>query len=435
MLSFYTSAAVLLSLLLGRLPADGVRGRALLVVGFLAGSAMASKYTGLLLAVLPTAAGWCCWWWRAGGGLSGLLAAGELRRGFVREAVLYVVGVLLAVGPWLVKNAVETGNPVFPMAWSVFGGAEWNEPLNVRWKQAHGAPEHSVVRIPQHFLDAAVRNKWTSPLLFGLAVPVLLSCGRSVPLRLVWLATGWGFLTWWGLTHRIDRFWVPMVPFLSVLSGAGVQLSGAGWWRGLVLSSVVTGTVFNLRFSTLALVGFHAGLMDLEGARELVIRSDLQVLNRQLPAGSRVLMVGEAEVFDARFEVLYNTVFDDSVFEALTADVSAGADVGPEAGRLPASAAEVRERLRLAGVTHVLVNWREVLRYRLPGSYGYAEYVQPERFEQLQERGVLGMPRVLGESSWSGLSQSEQRVVQQWPGWQQLVRGDVWDTVRLYEVQ
>jgi hypothetical protein len=213
-----------------------------------------------------------------------------------------------------------------------------------------------------------------------------------------------------------------------------VVLSGVGWWRGLVLVSVVTGTMFNLRFSTLALVGFHAGLMDLEGARELVIRSDLQVLNRQLPAGSRVLMVGEAEVFDARFEVLYNTVFDDSVFEELTASEGQGGVFGGGAEGVVASAEEVRERLRAAGVTHVLVNWREVLRYRLPGSYGYAEYVQPERFQQLQERGVLGVPRVLGESSWSGLSQSERSVVQQWPGWQQLVRDAVWDTVRLYEV-
>jgi hypothetical protein len=179
----------------------------------------------------------------------------------------------------------------------------------------------------------------------------------------------------------------------------------------------------------LALVGFHAGLMDLEGARELVIRSDLRVMNEQLPAGAKVLMVGEAEVFDARFALLYNTVFDESVFEELTASASAGA-----AGSV-AAAEEVRERLRGAGVTHVLVNWREVLRYRLPGSYGYAEYVQPERFEELREGGVLGAARVLGQSSWSGLGETERRVVQQWRGWQRLVRGDVWETVRLYEVR
>jgi hypothetical protein len=198
------------------------------------------------------------------------------------------------------------------------------------------------------------------------------------------------------------------------------MLSSAIWWRGLVLGSVIAGTVFNLRFSTLALVGFHAGLMDLEGARQLTIRSDLQFLNQQLPKTARVLMVGEAEVFDADFALLYNTVFDDSVFEQLTGQAQ------PD---------EILGRLRSAGVTHVLVNWREILRYRLPGSYGYAEYVQPQRFAELQSGGVLGIPRVLGQTSWSELSALERDVVQQWTGWQQLVKGDAWETVRLYPVQ
>lgn len=48
---------------------------------------------------------------------------------------------------------------------------------------------------------------------------------------------------------------------------------------------------------------------------------------------------------------------------------------------------------------------------------------------------MLGAARVLGQSSWSGLGETERRVVQQWPGWQRLVRGDVWETVRLYEVR
>ncbi len=419
-LSFYTTSAIVLSLILARVPAGGVRGRGLLLVGFLAGSAMASKYTGLLLAVLPIAVGWCVWWLRTAGSPLALWRSTDCRRGFLREAGLYTAGVVLAVGPWLLKNAVETGNPVFPLGWSVFGGSEWNEPLNVRWKHAHGAPEHSLSRVPQHFLDAAVRNKWTSPLLFGLAVPVLLLWRRSVELRMLLLATGWGFLTWWALTHRIDRFWVPLVPLLSLLAGVCVLLSSAMWWRGLVLGSVIAGTVFNLRFSTLALVGFHAGLMDLEGARQLTIRSDLQFLNQQLPKTARVLMVGEAEVFDADFALLYNTVFDDSVFEQLTGQAQPDEIVG---------------RLRSAGVTHVLVNWREILRYRLPGSYGYAEYVQPQRFAELQSGGVLGIPRVLGQTSWSELSALERDVVQQWTGWQQLVKGDAWETVRLYPVQ
>jgi hypothetical protein len=48
---------------------------------------------------------------------------------------------------------------------------------------------------------------------------------------------------------------------------------------------------------------------------------------------------------------------------------------------------------------------------------------------------VLGIPRVLGQTSWRELSALERDVVQQWSGWQQLVKGDAWETVRLYPVQ
>ena len=35
------------------------------------------------------------------------------------------------------------------------------------------------------------------------------------------------FLTWWLLTHRLDRFWLPLLPPLAVLAGLG-----ADWTRG-----------------------------------------------------------------------------------------------------------------------------------------------------------------------------------------------------------
>ena len=38
-------------------------------------------------------------------------------------------------------------------------------------------------------------------------------------------------------------------------------------------------------------------------------------MNETLPKGSKVLCVGDQEVFDARFPVVYNTVFNPSIFE------------------------------------------------------------------------------------------------------------------------
>ena len=46
-------------------------------------------------------------------------------------------------------------------------------------------------------------------------------------------------------------------------------------------------------------------------------------------------------------------------------------------------------KLAAEGITHVYVNWLEILRYRAPGSYGYTDFVTPKRFRQLQKIGVL----------------------------------------------
>lgn len=42
--------------------------------------------------------------------------------------LLQAVGVAsLLAAPWLVRNTMTTGNPVYPLAWSVFGGDDWSE--------------------------------------------------------------------------------------------------------------------------------------------------------------------------------------------------------------------------------------------------------------------------------------------------------------------
>ena len=121
---------------------------------------------------------------------------------------------------------------------------------------------------------------------------------------------------------------------------------------------------------------------------------ELVHLNQQLPRGSRVLSIGDAEMFEARFPVIYNTVFDHSIFEDW---VGAEARVGPDgfaehADRPLKSANEIRQILDDRGITHFYVNWLEILRYRSPGNYGYTPFVSPALFRQLHELKVLGEP-------------------------------------------
>ena len=39
----------------------------------------------------------------------------------------------------------------------------------------------------------------------------------------LWGYAGYLFLTWWLLTHRLDRFWLPLLPVLAVLAGLGAD--------------------------------------------------------------------------------------------------------------------------------------------------------------------------------------------------------------------
>ncbi len=37
-------------------------------------------------------------------------------------------------------------------------------------------------------------------------------------------------MTWWLLTHRLDRFWLPILPVLAVLAGLGADwIRRRGW--------------------------------------------------------------------------------------------------------------------------------------------------------------------------------------------------------------
>ncbi len=430
-LSCYLATAMLLSMiLLERVPGQRTAA-AWFVVGLLLGSAMASKYTGLLQVILPL--GMLCGgvWFLRLRAIRDQVERRECQRQLVWSSLLCGCGIVLTVGPWLFRNLIDTGNPVYPMAYGVFGGAEWNSALEQRWQRAHGAPEHQLLRIPQHALDVSIRNTWVSPLLLALGVPGLLSSRRVRILPWLIGTVAWGFLMWWLLTHRIDRFWVPMIPLLSVLAAAGYEYVVSAGGRLTANAGLIAGSIWNIYFCTLSLVGFHPGLMDLQEARQLAIRQDLQQLNRILPENALVLLVGEAEVFDAEFPLLYNTVFDDSLFEQWFCVPPEQPD---ESRRPLAATEEIAERLQRSGITHVLVNWGEILRYRIPGSYGYAETVQPAIFVELQRRELLGQPQLLMRSDLQNLSPMEQQELAGWEGAAEISAGAIFQRVQIYPV-
>ncbi|MBS0264151.1 MAG: hypothetical protein JSS02_19600 [Planctomycetes bacterium] len=390
--SFYLCATLLAGILAWRASAenarDGAHARLWLLTGLLAGAAFSCKYPALISVTLPM-------------GCFACVAARCYRQQMTRSwqiPLLFALGVLLVIGPWLLKNLVETGNPVYPLAYRIFGGRDWDPVLNAKWTAGHSPPNYSFASLWALACEMAYKSDWISPLLFGL-FPFAIFPGHGQPRRPLRIGllnyVGWLFLSCWLFTHRIDRFWVPMLPVVTLLAGQGLNW----WWtafpgkwaRSALLVLLFAQGAFQLELMTGVgnWCGYNDYLRDLTEAGEVassITAPELVYLNRQLPPDAKVLSVGDAEMFYARFPVIYNTVFDRSIFEAwfCAADRLSDGDSRLE------EVTEIRRTLESAGITHIYINWLEILRYRSPGNYGYTEFVRPEIMSELQELGVLG---------------------------------------------
>ena len=421
--------------------------RLTLVSGLLAGSAMACKYPGLVSVVLPVGIG---------------LATGFARRSdtanrwqnMLRVVGLYTVGVSLTIGPWLVKNTIQTGNPVYPLAWSVLGGEYWSSERNSQWSAAHSPPEFDPGRLffrengrTGWLLQPIVGSDGLSMLLFALAPLAFLrflrpqDADRTFRSTVITLSLyiAWFILSWWALTHRIDRFWIPMLPVVAVLAGIGWTWTQHKVWTVAIGLLAAATWVHHLALAP------HYGtrlphLSELSAARVIAARqtaASIQFINEsithgELPADVSVLSVGDAEVFDAQFPIRYETVFNESIFAKWVFQ-----DVGdsPESPALRPPA-EIRKTLSEAGITHILVDWGEIMRYR--ATYGYNAAITPAVFNALQSANIVGSPRPIEQVGLYQLADSQrQRLIEL--GWvERLIvpsdRGPLLTLTQLYPV-
>lgn len=107
---FYGGAAIVLS----AFSLFGGERKWMWLAGILLGFSLATKYTGFQIAF-------------------GLVGAALLVGGFSRSlgasmkfSVAVVILALMVASPWYVRNVMNTGNPVYPFFYNVFGGKDWS---------------------------------------------------------------------------------------------------------------------------------------------------------------------------------------------------------------------------------------------------------------------------------------------------------------------
>lgn len=360
--------AALIRLVVRTLDDDGPQARLWFLVGILAGGAMACKYPALVSAVLPF-------------GVAALAAACRRRSWSIVPA--YAGGLAVVMTPWLVKNLIDTGNPVYPLAYPIFGGRHWDFARDLKWSAAHGRRPITFAALVDGLLDVAGRSDWQSPLFTALAPLAFLRAGSRRFATILWIYVVYIFATWWLLTHRLDRFWLPLLPPLAILAGLGADWARRRAWIALLAVMMAVSIMTNLTYCTTALVGLNEWTGDLDRLRAQVpetLDPTLARLDAELPPNARVLLVGQASVFHLRRPIIYNTVFNEEIIETLAK------------GR---SSKDVRDALIRLGVTHLYVDWNAIGRYRSPGNYGFTDFVTPALFQRLVEGGALSPPIAL----------------------------------------
>jgi hypothetical protein len=351
----------------------------LLLAGGMAGGAIAAKYPPVVLLVIPVAI-WI-----------GIRPQAGWRRAV--SVAVFLVATFACGGSWYVKNWVQTGNPVYPLAYSIFGATGRTPEQDQQFRDAHRDKDSkgrsfTVERLWESCSRVLLRSEWLSPLVvpFGvLGVTAAMRRRRGGPATSISLFLLVYFAGWWLLTHRIDRFWIPVLPLMAVFAGFGVTAFRQSIWRqgtaAIVVAWVVVGlVVFGSRFSgVVADTSFFAPLSTLRliaphPMHQLLNRRYAMELERNRESSMRVLLVGDAQPFSLVPPSLYNTCFDDCIFELLLKGKS-------REERLAA--------LREAGITYVFVYWREIERYR--ATYGFTPFVTKElvRGELVREQRIL----------------------------------------------
>jgi hypothetical protein len=295
--------------------------------------------------------------------------------------LLFCAAVMMAMLPWLVRNLMWTGNPIYPYLRDVFGGPPGGRDLAIDL-EAYGVLSGGWIRWLWSTV-AALGGRTIDPLreagvlgplwLMLLPVAALIRPGERRQRLGIWIVVVTGLLGW-GALVQYARFALPVLVPAAALAGASaaaltgsrsttvriafrVLLVGVLFWNATVIATP-------LNLDRLAEV---AGRTTREQflSRWVSYAEAIEPVARM--QGARLLLVGEA-----RSLYLPGAVFIEDPYRVpWLVELSAGC-------RTPD---ELAARVRRLGATHILMNLQEMP--RLARERGADEYWQDAGTEQL----------------------------------------------------
>jgi len=346
------------------------------LVGLLVGVACGFKPTAMFFVGVPA-------------GLLLIVATPRALKTLLPALVAGAVVGLIALAPWLVRNALHGGNPVFPFASDLLGTAHWTGEQIARYQGAHSFDGSITDRLRTLLWSSPTAGPGSSAVerFRGLANPQwgvlpLLTLGSIVVLLLSRTRLHiTGFLlaaclaaqlvAWLTFTHLQSRFLLPLLPIGAAAAGlaiarlrtlAGDRPDGRGGVALLAGFVVATQSVFVIGIyasqqrgsAGIGLPVYPAAFTDRE-VEEPYLSAAGWCNTRPLDDGL-VLLVGDSTPLYFGPGVVYHTTYDTS-------------PLGELLRATPADAAAIARGLRERGVGWLLVNDSELRRLHQSGWY------------------------------------------------------------------
>jgi hypothetical protein len=276
--------------------------RDLAIAGAMAGLACGVKLTDvpMILLAIPIA-----------------LLIADRRDWLAKSAAFLIVG-LIVFSPWLIRDALWSGNPVFPEAMNMFGHGHFSDVQAERWRRAYVPTEG---RLRAFAGQIVLDDRYGFVLLPAAIVTGILRKNRFALAMLAILA-----IVWLGFTHLQSRFFVLAIPISSLM----LTNQKSRWWPAALIGLICfllacqIATVGQRLIHYLADVGGeavlgHENLAGLVGPDPTTLAPDTQID-----------LVGDAKAFLYPYpHVNYRTVFDAGSSGNVVEDWTGHSDIPP----------------------------------------------------------------------------------------------------------
>ncbi len=346
------------------------------------GLALGTKYTaGTTAVILTTALAWRF-----------LNAKSDERSSRAADSVIYVGLTTALFLPWLVKNALTVGDPVFPFLyrWFPTSGTGWTTESAARyfkvftdyghvgtwWEDLLNMPGRLLTNDPRFGggIDALGRLGWE---LSFACLPLAVWGLRANRFWRGLLAFVGAYLAVWFCTGVVLRYLIAIAPLLCLLAGCGLhklwdELQEGGRWMLGAAVTILTATHLFLFLYVQAYFSISAVIVGAETRQQFLSRRFdyypcALYANEHLDKNVKLLLVGEQRGY-----------YVERDHEASTVNAPNGYIVWANEAKDPGALAK---RLKEEGFTHVLFVPREWA--RLGAGLG-----------ELSQRGLL---------NWTGL--------------------------------